>query len=122
MQFQAGHRRDLNRFHLQKNERIIIMLLQGMPSKTGKLFANKRLQVAYTHAHAYMWAPVPQGNRRFLGVLYIPDVTISYVTKIVGECLVTYQSYCLELEVKVSGGVVTDNGFLPSSKIASMQA
>ena len=24
---------------------------------------NKRLQVAYTHAHAYMWAPVPQGSQ-----------------------------------------------------------
>ena len=23
---------------------------------------NKRPQVAYTHVHAYMWAPVPQGN------------------------------------------------------------
>ena len=24
---------------------------------------NKRLQVAYTHAHVYMWAPVPQGSQ-----------------------------------------------------------
>ena len=24
---------------------------------------NKRLQVAYTHAHAYMWALVPQGSQ-----------------------------------------------------------
>ena len=60
---------------------------------------NKRLQVAYTHAHAYMWAPVPQGSKWFFCVLYIPDVTISYVTRVVAECAVTNQSRCLEPEV-----------------------
>ena len=25
--------------------------------------SNKRLQVAYTHAHAYMWPSVPQGGQ-----------------------------------------------------------
>ena len=29
---------------------------------TPKKENNKRLQVAYTHAHAYMWPPVPQGS------------------------------------------------------------
>ena len=24
---------------------------------------KKRLQVAYTHAHAYMWPPVPHGSQ-----------------------------------------------------------
>ena len=59
---------------------------------------NKRFQVAYTHAHAYMWPPVPQGGLRLFSVLYIPDVTITYVTRIVAECVVTIQSRCLEPE------------------------
>ena len=25
--------------------------------------SNKRLQVVYTHVHAYIWAPVPQGSQ-----------------------------------------------------------
>ena len=29
----------------------------------GDCKTNKRLQVAYTHAHAYMWPPVPQGSQ-----------------------------------------------------------
>ena len=38
---------------------------------------NKRLQVAYTHAQAYMWAPVPQGSQWYFCVLYIPDVNMA---------------------------------------------
>ena len=60
---------------------------------------NKRPQVAYTHAHAYMWAPVPQGSQWYFGVLYIPDMTIGYVTLAVAVCVVTNQSRCLEPEV-----------------------
>ena len=44
---------------------------------------EQTLQVAYTHGHAYMGAPVPQGSRCFFCVLYISDVTISYVTRVV---------------------------------------
>ena len=40
---------------------------------------NKRLQVAYTHAHAYMWHPVPQGSWRFFCLLYIPGMNIRRV-------------------------------------------
>ena len=47
---------------------------------------NKRLQVAYTHAHAHMRDPVPQGSRWFSWVLYIYNVTISYVTRVVAVC------------------------------------
>ena len=36
---------------------------------------------------------------RFFCVLYIPDVTISYVTRLVAEFVVTNQSGCLEPEV-----------------------
>ena len=57
------------------------------------------MQVAYTHAHADMWPPVPQGSRWFFCVLYIPDMTISYVMRVVAECVVKNQSRCLELEV-----------------------
>ena len=57
---------------------------------------NKRLQVAYTHAHAYMSALVPQGSQWYFGVLYIPDVTIGYVTRVVAECAVMNQSRCLQ--------------------------
>ena len=60
---------------------------------------NKRLQVAYTHAHAYMSALVPQGSQRYFGVLYIPDVTIGYVTRVVAACAVMNQSRCLQPEV-----------------------
>ena len=60
---------------------------------------NKRLQVAYTHAHAYMSAPVPQGSQWYFGVLYIPDVTIGYVTRVVAACAVMNQSRCLQPEV-----------------------
>ena len=60
---------------------------------------NKRLQVAYTHAHAYMWAPVPQGSRWYFGVLYILDMTIGYVTRVVAACAVMNQSRCLQPEV-----------------------
>ena len=73
--------------------------------------SNRRLQVAYTHVHAYMWAPVQQGSRRFFCELYIPDVTISYVTRVLAECFVTHQSRCLEPEVKVAGSLVPGNGF-----------
>ena len=62
--------------------------------------SNKRLQVAYTHAHAYTWAPVPQGSQWYIVVLYIPDVTIGYVTLVVAVCVVTNQSRCLEPEVQ----------------------
>ena len=47
-----------------------------------------------------MWAPVPQGSQLYIGVLYIPDVTIGYVTLVVAACSVTNQSRCLEPEVK----------------------
>ena len=57
-----------------------------------KINYNKRLQVAYTHAHAYVWAPVPQGSQWYFGALYIPDVTIGYVTLVVAACVVTNQS------------------------------
>ena len=60
---------------------------------------NKRLQVAYTHAHAYVWAPVPQGSQWYFGALYIPDMTIGYMTLVVAACVVTNQSRCLEPEV-----------------------
>ena len=33
---------------------------------------NKRLQVAYTHANAYMWAPVPQENRTLVPRVFVP--------------------------------------------------
>ena len=49
---------------------------------------NKRLQVAYTQVHVYMWAPVPQGCQWFFCVLYIPEATFSYVTRVVAECVV----------------------------------
>ena len=62
--------------------------------------SNKRLQVAYTHAHAFMCAPVPQRSQLYIGVLYIPDVTIGYVTLVVAACAVTNQSRSLEPEVK----------------------
>ena len=60
---------------------------------------HQKEQVAYTHAHAYIWAPVPQGSRWFFCVLYIPDVTIIYVTRLVVECVMTNQSRFLEPEV-----------------------
>ena len=60
---------------------------------------NKRLQVAYTHAHAYMWALIPQGSQWYFGVLYITDVTIGYVTPVVAACAVMNQSRCLQTEV-----------------------
>ena len=63
---------------------------------------DKRLQVAFTHAHAYMWAPVPQGSQvyfLYLKVLYLPDVTIGHVTREVAAFDVTNQSRCLEPEV-----------------------
>ena len=56
-----------------------------------KLYFNKTLQVAYTHVHAYMWAPLPQGSQWFCYVLYIPEVTNGYVTRVVAECVVTNQ-------------------------------
>ena len=62
-------------------------------------YLNKRLQVAYTHARAYMWAPVPQRSQWYFCVLYKPDVTIGYVTQVVAACVVTGQSRCLEPEV-----------------------
>ena len=55
---------------------------------------NKRLQVAYTHAHACMWPPVPQGSQWYFSVEYIPDVTMTYVTRLVAESVVTNQSRC----------------------------
>ena len=60
---------------------------------------NKRLQVAYTLAHAYMWALVPHGSLCFFSVLYMPDVTISYEMRVVAESVVTNQSRFLEPEV-----------------------
>ena len=60
---------------------------------------NKRLQVALTHAHAYIWAPVPEGSQWYISVLYIPDMTIGYVTLVVAACVVTNQSCYLEPEV-----------------------
>ena len=68
-------------------------------NKKNKNNNNKRLQVAYTHAHAYMWALVPQGNQWYFAVLYIPDVTIGYVTRAVAACVVTNQSRSLQTEV-----------------------
>ena len=62
-----------------------------------ELQSNKRLQVAYTHAHAYMWAPVPQGSLWLFCILYY--VAITYVMRVVAECVVTIQSRCLEPEV-----------------------
>ena len=59
-----------------------------------------KLQVAYTHAHAYVCTPVPQGSQLYIGVLYIPDVAIGYVTLVVAACAVTNQSRYLELEAK----------------------
>ena len=75
---------------------------------------HKRLRVAYTHVHAYMWAPVPQGSLRFFCVLHKPDVNIRYITRVVEESVVMHQSRCLVPEVKVAGSLVTGNGFLPS--------
>ena len=68
-------------------------------TKKNKNENNKRLQVAYTHAHACIWAPVPQGSQLYSFVLYIPDVTIGYVTRVVAACAVTIKSRCLEPEV-----------------------
>ena len=64
-----------------------------------QLIWNKRLQVAYTHAHAYMSALVPQGSQYYFSVLYIPDVTIAYVTLVVAACAVMNQSRYLQPEV-----------------------
>ena len=67
-------------------------------------FGNKRLQVAYTHAHVNMWAPVPQGSQWYIGVLYIPDVTTGYIT------------------LFRSGSLVTGNGLPPSWKVEAKYA
>ena len=40
---------------------------------------------------------------------YIPDVNISYVTRVVAESVVMHQSRCLEPEVKVAGRLATGN-------------
>ena len=42
---------------------------------------------------------VSQGSQCYFGVLYIPDVTIGYVTLVVATCVVTNQSRCLEPEM-----------------------
>ena len=68
-------------------------------TKNKKNNNNKRLQVAFTHAHAYMWALVPQGSQWYFCVLYIPDVTIGYVTRAVAACVVMNQSRSLQPEV-----------------------
>ena len=68
-------------------------------NKKNKNNNNKRLQVAYTHAHAYMSALVPQGSQWYFGVIYIPDVTIGYVTLVVAAYAVMNQSRCLQPEV-----------------------
>ena len=60
---------------------------------------EKKNGVAYTHAHAYMSALVPQGSQCYFGLLYIPDVTIGYVTLVVTACAVMNQSHCLQPEV-----------------------
>ena len=64
------------------------------------LIIRQEAPSSLTHAHAYMWAPVPSGSQLYIGVLYIPDVTIGYVTLVVAECAVTNQSRCLKPEVK----------------------
>ena len=42
--------------HVPKKDALKYILLLNVVLK-------KRLQVAYTFAHVYMWAPVPQGSQ-----------------------------------------------------------
>ena len=80
------------------------------------LYLKQEAPSSLYHAHAYMWAPVPQGSLWFFCVLYTPDINISYVMGVVAECVVMHQSRCVEPGVKVAGSLVTRNGFPPSWK------